>query len=111
MKDLLRKAWFFGLGVFDFTREKVEVLVQEMVQRGELSQQESPEVARQLWAKAQDAQQTLVEKIKELIDGALAEMNLARTPELQALERRVAALEDEVARLKVSAGASGRPAE
>jgi polyhydroxyalkanoate synthesis regulator phasin len=34
MKDLLQKAWLFGVGFFDFTKEKVEGLVQEMIQRG-----------------------------------------------------------------------------
>ena len=26
MKDLLHKAWLFGAGVFDFTKDKVEAL-------------------------------------------------------------------------------------
>ena len=61
MKDFLQKAWYFGLGVFDFTREKVEALVQEMVRRGEISQQESPEAVKELLARAQEAQAALVE--------------------------------------------------
>ena len=50
MKEFLQKAWYFGLGVFDFTREKVEPLVDEMVRRGEISQQESPEAVRNSWS-------------------------------------------------------------
>ena len=42
MEDFWRKAWLFGAGVFDFTKEKVEALVQEMVQRGEISQAGGP---------------------------------------------------------------------
>lgn len=34
MEDIWRKAKHFGLGVLDFTREKVEALVSEMVKRG-----------------------------------------------------------------------------
>jgi polyhydroxyalkanoate synthesis regulator phasin len=37
MKDLLKKAWFFGVGVLDFTKEKVEAVVEEMVKRGEVT--------------------------------------------------------------------------
>ncbi len=48
MKDFLRKAWSFGLGFFDFTRDRVESLVEEMVRRGEITQQESPEAVKQL---------------------------------------------------------------
>jgi polyhydroxyalkanoate synthesis regulator phasin len=80
--------------MFDFTKEKVEGLVQEMVQRGEITQQESSEAVKQLLAKAQDAQQVLVDKVKDLTRNAIDEFNLAKTSELEALEARVAALEE-----------------
>ena len=100
MKDLLQKAWYFGLGVFDFTREKVEPLVDEMVRRGEISQQESPEAVKELLARAQEVQADLWEKIKELVNKALAEARPAKAADLEALEQRVAALEEEVRKLK-----------
>ena len=92
MKELLRKAWFFGLGVVDATKEKAEALVAEMVKRGEVSQQESPQVVDQILAKAQEAQKALVEKVKN----AIADMKLARAADLESLEKRVAALEKEI---------------
>jgi len=94
MKDLLHKAWLFGAGVFDFTKDKVETLVQEMVRRGEITQQEGPEAVRQLLAKAQEAQQAMVAKVKDLTKGALDEIKVAKASELEALEARVAALEE-----------------
>jgi polyhydroxyalkanoate synthesis regulator phasin len=96
MKDLLHKAWLFGAGVFDFTKEKVEGLVQEMVQRGEITQQESSEAVKQLLAKAQEAQQGMVAKVKELTKNAIDEINVAKASELEALEARVAALEEAI---------------
>ena len=94
MKELLHKAWLFSIGMFDFTKEKVEGLVQEMVQRGEITQQESPEAVKQFLAKAQDAQQALWEKVKELTQAAIDEINVAKASELEALEKRVADLEE-----------------
>ena len=100
MKDILQKAWYFGLGVFDFTREKVESVVQELVRRGEISQQESPEAVKELLARAQEVQADLWEKIKELVNKALAEARPAKAADLEALAQRVAALEAEVRKLK-----------
>jgi polyhydroxyalkanoate synthesis regulator phasin len=94
MKELLHKAWMFGVGVLDFTKEKVEALVQEMVQRGEITQAESPEAVKQLLAKAQETQQALWEKVKELTRKAIDEINVAKASDLEALEKRVAALEE-----------------
>ena len=89
-------AWGFLI----LPREKVEALVQEMEQRGEITQQESPEAVKQILAKAQDAQQSLLAKVKELTTNAIAEMKLARSADLHALEKRLAALEEEVELLK-----------
>jgi polyhydroxyalkanoate synthesis regulator phasin len=94
MKDMLHKAWLFGAGVFDFTKDKVEALVQEMVRRGEITQQESSEAVKQLLAKAQEAQQGMVAKVKELTKNAVDEIKVAKASELEALEARVAALEE-----------------
>ena len=82
MKDFLRKTWFFGLGLLDFTTEKVEALVEEMVKRGEVTQQESPQAVEQIMARAQEAQQVLFDKVKELVKKSMAEMKLARAADL-----------------------------
>jgi polyhydroxyalkanoate synthesis regulator phasin len=100
MKEILQKAWFFGLGIFDLTREKIGPLVDEMVRRGEISQQESPEAVKEILGRAQEAQAALVDKVKELVNKALAELRPAKTADLEALEKRVAALEEEVKQLK-----------
>ena len=102
MKDFLQRAWLFGAGVFDFTKEKVEDLVQEMVRRGEITQQEGSEAVKQLLNKAQEAQTMLVDKVTELVNKALAETKPARAADLEALEKRLAALEEEVKQLKGS---------
>jgi polyhydroxyalkanoate synthesis regulator phasin len=96
MKEMLQKAWLFGVGVFDFTREKVEGLVQEMVRRGEITQQESPEAVKELLAKAGEAQQAMVAKVKEFTKSAIDELKVAKASDLAALEARVAALEREI---------------
>jgi len=96
MKEMLQKAWLFGVGVFDFTKEKVEGLVQEMVRRGEITQQESPEAVKELLAKAGEAQQAMVTKVKEFTKSAIDELKVAKASDLAALERRVAALEREI---------------
>ena len=100
MKELLHKAWLFGSGVFDFTKDKVEALVQEMVRRGEITQQESSETVKQLLAKAQEAQQGMVAKVKELTKSAVDEIKVAKASDLEALEKRVATLEEALKDLK-----------
>ncbi len=96
MKELLKKTLLFSLGVLDFTKEKVEGLVAEMVKRGELTQQESPQAVQEIMAKAKETQEALMERLKDLVAQALNEMKPARAADLKALEKRLAALEKEL---------------
>ncbi|MDD2901602.1 MAG: hypothetical protein PHU44_04140 [Syntrophales bacterium] len=95
-KEFWRKALLFGFGVWDFTKQKVEALVEEMVKRGEISQQESPEAVEQIMAEAKEANQALFAKVKELTSKALSEIKVTRANDLETLEKRVAALEKEL---------------
>jgi polyhydroxyalkanoate synthesis regulator phasin len=94
MKEILHKAWMFGVGMVDFTKEKVDALVADMVKRGEISQAESPEAVKELLNKVQETQQALWVKVKEFTKNAVDEINVAKASELEALEKRVAALEE-----------------
>lgn len=93
MEDFIKKTMQFGLGLFDYTKEKVETLVDEMIKRGELSKQEGAKAVEELWQKAQKEQSALWEKIKEVTKNSVEEMALVRRSDLKSLEDRLAALE------------------
>jgi polyhydroxyalkanoate synthesis regulator phasin len=93
MEDLFKKTISFGLGLFDYTKEKVEHLVDELVKRGELTKQESTQAVEELWEKAEKEQSAFWNKIKEFVNSMVAEMPLVRRSDLKALEDRLAALE------------------
>jgi polyhydroxyalkanoate synthesis regulator phasin len=95
MEDIWRKAKHFGLGVLDFTKEKVESLVSEMVKRGELSEPETPQAVAEIMEKAQAEQEAFKETLKNMIEKSISAMGLARAADLEALEKRVAELEEE----------------
>ncbi|MBW1916650.1 MAG: hypothetical protein JRI57_01305 [Deltaproteobacteria bacterium] len=96
MEEFWRKTVHFGLGLWDFTKEKVEGLVDEMVKRGELSQQDRSQAVEQIIEKAQVEQQALREQLKELVKKIITEMGLARQADLENLEKRLQDLEQEI---------------
>jgi polyhydroxyalkanoate synthesis regulator phasin len=96
MKEFWRKTWFFGLGLIDTTKEKMEDLVEEMIKRGEVTQQEKAEAIEQITARARETQRAFFDRVRELVMRVISEMHLARAADLQALEKRVAALEKEL---------------
>ncbi|MFP3867431.1 MAG: phasin family protein [Desulfobacteraceae bacterium] len=96
MDEFWRKTVNFGLGLWDFTKEKVEGLVDEMVKRGEISQQDRSQAVEQIIEKAQSEQEAVFSRIKELVKKNVAEMGLARQADLENLEKRLQALEQEL---------------
>jgi len=98
-EDFWRKAWFFGLGLVDFTRAKIEALVDEMIKRGEISQQEGSQVVEEISARMETAQEAFSEKVREMVHKAVHDMGVSRR--LEDLEKRISALEREHAELEV----------
>ncbi len=96
MEEFLKKTWRFGLGVYDFTKEKVEALVADMIRRGEVSQQEGPAAVEQLMDRVKQDQEALTDKIKGLVTRMIGEMGVARAAQVAALEKRVQELEARV---------------
>jgi polyhydroxyalkanoate synthesis regulator phasin len=94
MEELFRKAKLFGLGVLDFTKEKVEDLVEDMVKRGELSEQETPRAIAEIMEKAASEQEAFMDKLKAVVEKMISGAGLARTADLEALAKRVADLEE-----------------
>jgi polyhydroxyalkanoate synthesis regulator phasin len=96
MEDLFKKTISFGIGLFDYTKEKVENLVDELVKRGEVSQQDGPQAVEELWEKAEKEQSAFWNKVKTYINSIVDEMPLVRRGDFKALEERLAALEKRV---------------
>jgi polyhydroxyalkanoate synthesis regulator phasin len=95
-EDFWRKAWFFGLGLANFTRSKIQALVEDMIKRGEISQQEGPQAVEEILARMETAQEAFFAKVKELVHQAIQDLKLARAADLEALEKRVDSLEKEL---------------
>ena len=93
MEDLWRKARHFGLGVLDFTREKVEAVVNEMVKRGELTEQETSQAVTEIMEKAKSEQEVFMDKLKGVVERVVAGSGLARHSDLEDLKKRVEEME------------------
>ena len=93
MKDLWLKARYCCLGFLDFTREEVGALVQEMVKRGEIAQQDAPQAVSSLLEMAQSQQEALMTKLTAMMERVIAGAGLAQAADLEALKSRVSKLE------------------
>ncbi|MCK0472856.1 phasin family protein [Halalkalibacter sp. APA_J-10(15)] len=96
MRDRLKKGLALGIGLAVASKEQIEKTVDELVKKGELSQQESKEYMDELWKKAEETKGELDAKLQEKIKHVLADLNVATKAEVKVLEQRIRELEEKI---------------
>lgn len=97
MSTLVEKSFLVGLGVFSLTREEIRRLLEELGKRGEVSRSEFQEVIDRLATRGEQERQELRRWMQGEIEKAVSTANLASKKDLEALEKRLTALEEKLA--------------
>ncbi|MBU4261064.1 MAG: polyhydroxyalkanoate synthesis regulator [Proteobacteria bacterium] len=90
MIDLIKKAFYTGLGAAELTREKVEDLARELADKGKVSDSEIKKFVDEMLDKSQERKDQLLQQVEKVTEDVLKKMNLASRDDLDALEKRLA---------------------
>jgi polyhydroxyalkanoate synthesis regulator phasin len=90
MIELIKKAFYTGLGAAELTREKVEELAKELAEKGKVSDSEIKKFVDEMLDKSQERKDQLMKQFEKVAEDALKKMNLASRDDLDALEKRLA---------------------
>jgi polyhydroxyalkanoate synthesis regulator phasin len=93
MFDLMKKAMLAGVGLAAMTRDKVEEVVQELTEKGEMTEKEGKELVDELVKKSEKAKKDLEAKIEGMVEKVLGKMNLATKDDIEKIEKRLKHLE------------------
>lgn len=69
MDETLKKAVNLGLGAFVFTREKIESLVRDMTEKGEMGKEEGIAMLNRLVEKGDALREDVEKAAKKFVDG------------------------------------------
>lgn len=100
MIDLIKKAVLTGVGIAALTKEKIEELAKEVIDKGKLSEQEGEKFVQDLLNRAEESRETLKGQTESLVKNTIAKMHLARTEDIEVLKTEIALLRAELAALK-----------
>lgn len=92
MIDLVKKAMFTGIGVMSLTKDKIEEVAQEFVEKGKLSQQEGEKLVSDLLERSEESKQELKKLVEDRVNDLLAKMDLATKDDLAALREEISEL-------------------
>lgn len=90
MIDLIRKAFYTGLGAAELTREKVEELASELSEKGKVSESEVKKFVDEMIGRSQERKEQLKKQLEKASEEVMKKMNLASRDDLEALEKRLA---------------------
>jgi len=97
--SILRKTVFAGIGVYSLTKEKAQEFINELVEKGELAQDEGPKFVKDMMQKAEDE----VESVKKIVDGqvqkAISVLRPTYDEEFRKLNKRIDKLAKDVENL------------
>ncbi len=85
MKDLLRNLLYTGVGAAFLTREKLEEMRQEMVERGNLTREEGKEFVDELLKRSTGAKDQLEIWLHRQVEERVRQLNLATADEVAEL--------------------------
>ena len=98
MVDLIKKAFYTGLGLAVLTKDKAEELVRDLAQQAKLSENEGKELVDSLMKQSDEARQDFQSKIDEAVLAVVKRLHLATRDEVEQLRAKVEELSARVGR-------------
>lgn len=100
MIDIIKKAVLTGIGVASLTKEKVEELSKELIDKGKLSEQEGEKFVQDMLSRAEESRKAWQNQTDQLVKNALEKMQLARAEDIAMLKEEIVKLREEIASLQ-----------
>jgi polyhydroxyalkanoate synthesis regulator phasin len=96
MVDLIKKAFYTGLGLAVLTKEKAEELVKDIAQQAKLSEGEGKELVDSLMKQSDQARQDFQSKVDEAVLAVVKRLHLVTRDEVESLRAKVEELSAKV---------------
>jgi len=96
MQDLLKKAFSLGIGALLVSKDKIEEVVNELVKRGELGQEEGKNLVKELIEKGESSMHEVEGKIEKIVQSITEKLNLPTRKELNELKSEIEQLKEKL---------------
>ncbi len=105
-REAVEQAIFVAVGAASLTRERAQGIVDDLVRRGQMTDEEGRRTVEGLMdrVRASGEQQGIVGKIEGGVHGLLRELGIAQRDEIADVDQRIAELEHRIRLLEEAAG-------
>ena len=89
MKETLKTMFYIGAGAAFLTKEKLEELKTELIEKGKVTQEEGKQLLEELTQKSEDAKNQLDKKIQAAVAEQLKKFKMASSDDVAELKSQV----------------------
>jgi polyhydroxyalkanoate synthesis regulator phasin len=100
MRESVRKIGLIGAGLWAMTEEKIDELVKDLVDKGDISKEEGKKAVQDLLEESKKQTVDIEKKVSEKIQDAMSKKDIFTRKDLDELKLRIRDLEEEVQRVK-----------
>lgn len=93
MKEMLKNVLYAGIGAAFLTKEKIEELKGDLIEKGKMSQEEGKQFVDELLRKSEKAKDQLDLWINKRVEDRVDQLNLATKDEIAELRRKIEELQ------------------
>ena len=92
MIELVKKGVFTGIGLLSLTKEKIEEVAQEFIEKGKMSEQEGEKFVNELLKRSEESKQDIKKQVEESVKNLMKKMDFASKADVAALHKELAEL-------------------
>ncbi len=96
MIDLVKKTLLTGVGMAALTKEKIEEVAKDFVEKGKMTEQEGRALVDELVTRSEESRAALQKQVETLVQSILGKMDLAKKSEVDALKSEIEKLREEL---------------
>jgi polyhydroxyalkanoate synthesis regulator phasin len=100
MRESVRKLGLVGAGLWAITEDKINDLVKELVDKGDISKEEGKKAIQDMFEERKKQKIDLEKKISEKIQESISKTDVFTKKDMHELESRMETLEEEIQRIK-----------
>jgi len=96
---LFKKTMLAGLGAYSVTRDKAQAMVNELIQKGELSKEEGAKFVKAMMDKADEEMEYMRDVVDKRVEAALSKIKPSYDEEFKKINQKLDKLTKEVEKL------------
>lgn len=89
MADLFEKTLYLGLGIFSMTKERAEEIIDDLVEKGKVSKDESAKAVRDLMDRAEKEKSHFDKKLNQTVEDTVKHLHLATQKDIDEINKKL----------------------